>query len=59
MASVWEPGTTVRVQAGAFAGYWGTVVSVDAGYHLPINVKITGVETSIRNYEPDDLTVSP
>lgn len=58
MASVWAPGTTVRIQAGAFAGYWGTVRSVDAGYYLPINVEITGVETSIRQYDPEDLIVS-
>lgn len=57
MASVWYPGTRVRIHAGQYSGYWGEVVSTDAGYHLPINVKITGVETSIRNYEPDDLTV--
>ncbi len=58
MASIWEPGTTVRIQSGAYAGYWGEVVSVDASYHLPINVEITGVETSIRSYEPEDLIVA-
>lgn len=57
MASVWVPGTRVRIWSGAYAGYWGEVRSIDASYHLPINVEVTGANTSIRPYLPEDLEV--
>ncbi len=59
MASVWNPGTRVKILAGTFAGWGATVTSTDAGEIAPITVEIHGADTSRRSYLPDDLAVIP
>lgn len=57
MASVWNPGTQVRIRAGVYSGHGGTVRNIHAEDISPIGVEIHGADTSIRSYQPDDLEV--